>query len=70
MNLTVGNTDELFCLVCLGQESDRTAVEVLLTLKGYALARECFARQWRKYETVEMCPDRQGCFPEKCFCQP
>ena len=69
MNLTVGNTDEMFCLECLGAESDRKAVEVLLTLKGYALNRECFLKQWRRYESVEDCPDREGCFPDQCFSQ-
>jgi hypothetical protein len=67
MNLTVGNTDEMFCLECLGEESDRKAVEVLLTLKGYALNRECFLKQWQRYETVADCPDRDGCFPDQCF---
>lgn len=70
MNLTVGNVDELFCLECLGQESDRKAVEVLLTLKGYALSRECFSKEWRRYTTVDDCPDRLGCCPEQCFSQP
>ncbi|MBX9947787.1 MAG: hypothetical protein K2Y39_01360 [Candidatus Obscuribacterales bacterium] len=69
MNLTVGNTDELFCLVCLGAESDRKPVEVLLTLKGYALGRECFAKEWRRYAQEEDCPDRLGCFPGDCFAQ-
>ena len=70
MNLTVGNTDEMYCLVCLGKESDRKAVEVLLTLKGYAQSRDCFLKEWRRYESVEDCPDRQGCFPDQCFSQP
>jgi len=70
MNLTVGNTDEMFCLECLGKESDRKSVEVLLTLKGYALGRECFAKEWRRYKGVEDCPDRQGCFPNQCFSEP
>ena len=69
MNLTLGNTDEMLCLVCMGNESDRKAVEVLLTLKGYALSRECFAKQWRLYQTVADCPDREGCFPDQCFSQ-
>ena len=67
MNLAVGNTDELFCLECLGNESDRKAVEVLLTLKGYALGRECFAKEWRRYVVEDDCPDRLGCFPGECF---
>lgn len=69
MNLTVGNTDEMFCLECLGEESDKKAVEVLLTLKGYALNRECFLKQWQRYKTVADCPDRDGCFPDQCFSQ-
>lgn len=69
MNLTVGNTDEMFCLECLAEESDRKAVEVLLTLKGYALNRECFLKQWLLYQSVADCPDRDGCFPDQCFSQ-
>ncbi|MCC7532000.1 MAG: hypothetical protein IT342_26090 [Candidatus Melainabacteria bacterium] len=69
MNLAVGNTDEMFCLECLGEQSDRKAVEVLLTLKGYALNRACFLKQWRGYESVADCPDPAGCFPDQCFSQ-
>jgi hypothetical protein len=70
MNLAVGNIDEMFCLECLGEESGRKALEVLLTLKGYALNRECFLKQWRGYESEADCPDPGGCFPGQCFSQP
>lgn len=67
MNLTLGNTDEMFCLQCLGQENDKEALEVLLNLKEYALKRDCFLKEWRRYSTVADCPDRDGCFPSQCF---
>lgn len=67
MNLTLGNTDELFCLQCLGKENNKEPVEVLLNLKGYAMKRDCFLKEWRRYSTVADCPDREGCFPSQCF---
>lgn len=67
MNLTVGNVEEMFCLECLGAESDRKAEDVLGTLKGYALNRECFAKEWRRYKSLSDCPDIAGCYPDRCF---
>lgn len=66
-NLTVGNVDEMLCLKCLAEDSQRPPVDVLLTLKGYALKRECFSKEWRRYESRAECPDPGGCFPDQCF---
>ncbi|MBC7996649.1 MAG: hypothetical protein IAF58_01825 [Leptolyngbya sp.] len=68
-NLTVGNTDEMFCLKCLAEDSQRQPVEVLLTLKGYALKRECFSKEWHRYQSRAECPDPGGCHPDQCFSQ-
>ena len=67
INLALGNTEIMKCLLCLGQESGQGAEGVLLGLKGYIRGRECFRKPWDRYRTVEYCPDRQGCFPSSCF---
>ncbi|GEM_PF-507759 len=67
VNLALGNSDPMYCLGCLGAESSQGAEAVLLALKGYVLARRCFAGQWLRYPDRRCCPDPRGCFPDTCF---
>ena len=67
INLALGNTQDMKCLVCLGLDSNQPAKEVLRGIKTYIGGRECFRKQWHRYESLEFCPDPQGCFPDTCF---
>ncbi len=67
LNLVLGKTEAMVCLSCLSLETGRSESEILRDCASYVLARECFARQWNRYKSVEYCPDRQGCLPGICF---
>jgi hypothetical protein len=67
VNLALGNTDEMFCLVCLGAESSRSPQEVVANLTGYIMSRECFRKEWVRYKDVSYCPDPMNCCPNTCF---
>jgi hypothetical protein len=67
INLALGNTDQMKCLICLGQESHKSPQAVLLGIKGYVQGRECFAKVWNRYVHIEDCPNQQECFPDDCF---
>jgi hypothetical protein len=67
VNLALGLTDQMLCLQCLATENSQTPSEVLEGIKDYVLGRECFAKQWKRYDSVEYCPDRTGCIPGPCF---
>lgn len=67
INLVLGNTDEMFCLICLGELNDQEAKEVLLAAKEYIKGRDCFKKEWLRYESKDFCPDPKGCFLLECF---
>jgi hypothetical protein len=67
LNLALGNTDEMFCLVCLSQQSDESPDELLKSLMVYVKQRDCFNKEWRRYTGTEFCPDLKGCYPGICF---
>jgi len=67
VNLALGNTDELLCLVCLGRDSERDPVDVLENIMGYIDSRDCFRKEWARYCDRTFCPDPAGCFPDTCF---
>lgn len=67
INLALGNTDEMLCLKCLGEDSDKTAEEVLVSVKEYVYKRDCFRKEWQRYASMDFCPDPKGCFPGQCF---
>jgi hypothetical protein len=67
INMALGNTDEMFCLVCLGRIDGREPKDVLVVAKDYIRGRPCFNKQWSKYENGDYCPDRLGCFFKECF---
>jgi len=67
INLALGNIDEMFCLICSGADSGRSAEDVLTGIKDYVLSRPCFKKEWVKYPNVTFCPEPHRCFPETCF---
>lgn len=67
INLALGNTDEMKCLVCLAEENEKEPVEVLEGTKTYVLSRECFRKQWHLYACEDQCPEPLTCFPARCF---
>ncbi len=67
INLALGNVDAMFCLDCLGKDSDREPLEVLTGVKSYVLSRPCFKKEWVKYPDRTHCPQPQSCFSEACF---
>ena len=69
INLALGHDEVMECLICLGQSSGRSPEEVLINVSEYALSRECFAKEWKKYTGLEDCPDPLNCFPQSCFAQ-
>ena len=67
VNLALGHVDRMWCLTCLSLESGQSPAEILSGLKAYIQGRDCFRKEWVRYESVEYCPDRQGCLPGICF---
>jgi hypothetical protein len=67
INLALGNVDDMFCLICLGKDSEREPEEVLEGIKTYILSRPCFKKEWVKYPDVSYCPEPESCFPGMCF---
>jgi hypothetical protein len=69
VNLALDNTEEMYCLECLGKINGKGPLEILLATKSYILQRECFCRQWTKYENRSFCPEPLTCYIDECFGQ-
>lgn len=67
LNLALGEEEDFLCLRCLAQENGQTREVLLERTAAYVLSRDCFKKPWLKYESVEFCPDREGCLPGLCF---
>jgi hypothetical protein len=67
VNLALGLTEQMMCLECLARDNAQNARELLEGLQDYIQGRDCFAKQWRRYESVEFCPDKKNCLPDQCF---
>ncbi len=67
INLAMGNTDIMYCLVCLGLRESKAPEEILAKIKKYILARECFRKEWVKYQDASDCPKPKTCYPQICF---
>ena len=67
VNLSMGNTDIMYCLKCLGKKEKVPAEQILAKIKKYILARECFYKEWIKYKNISQCPKTETCFPDTCF---
>jgi len=67
INYVFGNTEEMFCLVCLAYVNGKEPKELLLAAKEYIQGRDCFRKTWVRYENRSYCPDPYGCFLDECF---
>jgi hypothetical protein len=67
INLSLGNLEQMKCLVCLAAEEDTTPEQILSGAVDYILGRECFRKEWVRYQGVQDCPDPLGCIPAVCF---
>lgn len=67
INLALGNSETMSCLDCLGKEMGQAPEIVLKRLKDYVDGRDCFKKQWIRYETKDWCPSPNSCFPGDCF---
>jgi hypothetical protein len=67
INLALGYTEDLKCLICLASEHDQTPESLLASTRDYVMRRDCFSKEWIKYKTRDFCPDKLGCFPDICF---
>ncbi len=69
VNLALGNTDDMYCLKCLGAQMNCTEQAVLENSAGYIQGRDCFRKEWKRYVDRSYCPDEAGCIPDLCFSQ-
>jgi len=67
INLALGNDQVMHCLNCLGKELEQAPEAVLERLRTYVNGRDCFKKQWIRYENKDWCPDPGNCFPGECF---
>jgi len=67
INLALGNTETMQCLVCLAAACGSTNVELLDNTRAYVFDRECFRKPWQRYRDRHDCPDPAGCIPDVCF---
>jgi hypothetical protein len=69
VNLALDNIEEMYCLDCLGKINDRSPLDILLATRTYVLQRECFRKEWLKYENKAFCPEPMKCFIDRCFAE-
>jgi hypothetical protein len=67
--LALGEDENLLCLTCLAAENAKSEGELLAGLKDYIAGRDCFKKEWIRYENVSFCPQPGTCLPEICFAQ-
>lgn len=67
LNLALGEDEEVMCLNCLAADNNKSSAELLDSLATYIVGRECFAKPWLRYASVDYCPDKLGCIPAVCF---
>ena len=67
VNLALGHVDRMWCLSCLSLQSGQSPAEILSGLKAYIQGRDCFRKEWVRYETTDDCPDPHRCLPDICF---
>ena len=68
INLALGNEEDMRCLKCLAKECSAQPEKILANARGYIQARDCFRKEWKRYRSVDDCPDPKGCIPATCFC--
>jgi hypothetical protein len=67
VNLMLDNIEEMYCLECLGKMNEKEPREILITAESYIMQRECFRKEWIKYENRSHCPEPLTCFINDCF---
>ncbi len=67
INLALGNAETLLCLTCLAQSEGETPASLILGMAGYIMGRDCFRKEWVRYQTVVDCPEPETCIPQTCF---
>ncbi len=67
INLALGNTETMKCLICLAKSTNQSPEDVLTKTKDYIVRRDCFHQEWLKYENIDFCPDKDNCLPVVCF---
>lgn len=67
VNLALGFSEDMYCLGCLAADMGQEEGEILASAKAYILDRQCFAKSWKLYLTVDYCPQPDSCFPGLCF---
>lgn len=67
VSLALGHDESMYCLVCLGKQSDTSGENVLANIKEYVLSRQCFRKEWFKYTERASCPQPETCYLETCF---
>lgn len=66
LSLALGEEEPL-CLNCLAADNGGSRETLLERTRDYVLSRECFNKSWSQYESVDFCPDQNGCLPAICF---
>jgi hypothetical protein len=67
VNYALGNDEQLFCLTCLGEQSDNSAQEVVSNLTEYIHGRDCFRKEWVKLSEPAQCSLGEDCVWNLCF---
>ncbi len=67
VNMVLDNIQEMYCLECLGKINGKEPLEVLLSARSYIMRRECFRKEWIRYENKSQCPEPLTCFINDCF---
>lgn len=61
INLALGHTEIMYCLICLGKRESKEPEEILSKVKKYIMARECFHKEWIKYDDISLCGKPKTC---------
>lgn len=67
INYALGHEEPLFCLKCLAVDADSSEAEILIGIRDYILGRQCFSKEWVKYQDRSFCPCPDNCIPDVCF---
>jgi len=67
LNLALGTEEDLLCLGCIALENGKSREQMLADLGPYVVSRQCFEKEWSKYNSESACPDPLGCVPKNCF---
>jgi hypothetical protein len=69
INLSLGSETQMLCLSCLAGNVGKDEAAFMGQVKNYILSRDCFHKEWKRYESRNACPDPHNCVIEKCFAE-